>query len=50
MTARRQALAGREASAGDEVSQLIGELARQRLAALAREIEHSGQQVIHNWP
>ena len=34
---------------GDEVSQLVGELARQRFAAVARQMEHSGQQLVHNW-
>ncbi len=49
LPARRQALAGRKASPGDELSQLVGQLARQRFAAVAGEVEHSGQQVVHNW-
>ena len=49
LPARRQAPAGREASVRDQPSQLVGELAHQRVAAVARQMEHSGQQLVHNW-
>jgi hypothetical protein len=49
LPARRQALAGRQAAGGDEAAQLIGELARQRLATVARQMQHAGQQVVYNW-
>ena len=40
---------GEQCTGQDGCTQLVVELARQRLTAVAREIEHSGQQVVHNW-
>ena len=41
---------GQRLPSSRQLAQLIGELARQRCAAVARQMQHSRQQVVHNWP